>query len=184
MRREEILKKAYQLGFDKEKKYGGCSQCTVAALQELFNLEDGDVFKTAHALCGGAGLSGEGSCGALSGGIMVIGLKYGREKSDLLAVEAAPQRQINRSDPKSHIRKIQRRSFELSKKLVDKFIVEYGSVICKDIQQKIMGRSYNLWDGEDYKAFDKAGAHIDKCPAVVGNAARWVAEILLDEAGR
>jgi 2,4-dienoyl-CoA reductase-like NADH-dependent reductase (Old Yellow Enzyme family) len=28
---------------------------------------------------------------------------------------------------------------------------------------------------------EKAGAHDEKCPAVVGNAARWVAEILIEE---
>ena len=44
-----------------------------------------------------------------------------------------------------------------------------------------MGRSFNLWDREDYKAFLEAGGHTDKCPVVVGNAAKWAVEILLRE---
>ncbi len=29
--------------------------------------------------------------------------------------------------------------------------------------------------------FEKAGAHVDKCPTVSGNAARWTAEVILNE---
>jgi hypothetical protein len=67
-------------------------------------------------------------------------------------------------------------------KLHDKFINEYGSILCKDIQKKIMGRSFNLWDPKDYEEFEKAGGHTDKCPDVVGKAAEWTVEILYDDA--
>ena len=77
-----------------------------------------------------------------------------------------------------------RKSFDLAKKLHDKFIAEYGSVICRDIQQKILGRGYYLRDPEEFEKFEKAGAHAEKCPSVVGNAAKWVAEILWEEGNR
>lgn len=48
----------------------------------------------------------------------------------------------------------------------DRFIEEYGSIICSDIQKKIFGRSFNLLDK-------------DKCPIVVGKAAVWIVEIFM-----
>jgi hypothetical protein len=36
-------------------------------------------------------------------------------------------------------------------------------------------------DPKEYEEFEKAGAHIDKCPTVSGNAAKWTVEIILKE---
>ena len=36
-------------------------------------------------------------------------------------------------------------------------------------------------DPEDYAEFEKLGGHVDKCPVVSGNVARWAAEILIDD---
>ena len=55
------------------------------------------------------------------------------------------------------------------------------SVNCNDVQKEKFGRSYDLWDSEDNKAFNEAGAHEDKCPDVTGKAAEFTAEILLEE---
>ncbi|WP_455277522.1 C-GCAxxG-C-C family protein, partial [[Eubacterium] cellulosolvens] len=70
---------------------------------------------------------------------------------------------------------------ELSKKLHDKFKGEYGSILCKDIQTKKMGRSYDFWDSKEREEFDKADGHTEVCPDVVGKAAKWAVEILLEE---
>ena len=72
-------------------------------------------------------------------------------------------------------------SSKLAKKVREKFVEEFGSVICNEVQKKKLGRSYDLWDPEDNKAFNKAGAHEDKCPDVTGKAARFAARILLEE---
>jgi hypothetical protein len=69
----------------------------------------------------------------------------------------------------------------LVKRLYDKFVEEFGSCVCRDVQQKIFGKSFNLWDTEEYKEFEAMGGHRDKCPDVTGKVARWVAEILLQE---
>ncbi|MFQ6065851.1 MAG: C-GCAxxG-C-C family protein [bacterium] len=74
-----------------------------------------------------------------------------------------------------------KRATFLAKKVHDRFTEEYGSCLCKEVQTKIFGRSFNLWNEEEYKAFEEAGAHIDKCPTVVAKAAAWTAEILWDE---
>jgi len=151
---------AYRLAFEYESKYGSCPQCVIAAVGEVFNLKIEDVFKAGHSLAGGLGLSGSGTCGALSGGAMVLSYKYGRERMNF-----ARGRSL--------------KSYILTRKLYDRFVNEFGSCICKDVQKKIMGRSFDLWDAEDFKRFEEAGGHRDKCPSVSGKVARWVSEIIL-----
>jgi hypothetical protein len=70
--------------------------------------------------------------------------------------------------------------FEQAKKLYDRFVAEFGSPICGDVQTKVFGRSYDFWDAEEFAAFEAAGGHRDKCPSVVGRTARWTAELLLE----
>jgi len=162
---EEVLKKAFDLGFEYEKVYMGCSQCVLAAIQDLFEKKNDEVFRAASGLAGGVGLCGDGCCGAYTGGVMALSQLYGRTRENFL-------------DPD----RTRKKGFDLAKKLHDKFIAEYGSVICRDIQQKIFGRSFYIRDADEYSKFEKAGGHEEKCPSVVGNGARWVAEILLEEA--
>jgi C_GCAxxG_C_C family probable redox protein len=157
---DERVKRAYSLAFEYESKYGNCPQCIVATMEEIFNFSLPDLFKAGHPLAGGLGLSGYGTCGALSGGAMILGYAYGRERKDFKVRTGG-------------------RSYRAAKDLYDKFVAEYGSCICRDVQSKIMGRSFNLWDPEDYKRFEAAGGHKDKCPDVVGKVAAWVAEQLI-----
>lgn len=161
--RNEILDKAYSLAFRYEANYGSCPQAVLRAICEVFQIRNMDaVIKAAHALAGGLGLPGSGSCGALAGGVMALSLFYGRGLKDM---------------DKGRFLK----SYVKAKKLYDRFVEEFGSCICRDVQNKIFGRSFNLWDPEEYKEFENMGGHRDKCPDVSGKVARWVAEILLEE---
>jgi C_GCAxxG_C_C family probable redox protein len=164
MRKINITEKAYQLGKEYEKVYKGCSQCVVASLQDTFGIRNDAVFKAASGLAAGGGLATDGSCGAYSGGIMVLSFLQGRER-DAFANEADLAK-----------------TMELVMKLHDRFIQEYGSVICRNIQTKVFGRPYYLADTGEFEKFEKAGAHKRYCPEIVGKAARWVATII-NEAG-
>ena len=42
--KKELLEKAYQLGFEYEKTYRGCSQCAIAAIQDTLDIRDDSVF--------------------------------------------------------------------------------------------------------------------------------------------
>ncbi|MCX5909941.1 MAG: C-GCAxxG-C-C family protein [Deltaproteobacteria bacterium] len=137
--REGILQKAYELGAQYEQKYMGCSQCILGAIQDLFDLRNDDVFRAASGLAGGVGLCGDGCCGAYTGGVMALSQIYGRTRENFL-------------DPD----RTRRRSYDLAKRLHDKFVAEYGSVICRDIQQKIFGRPFYIRDADEYKKFEKA----------------------------
>lgn len=153
--------KAYALAYEFEQKYGACSQCVIAALQETIGGVDDTVFKAAHALAGGGAKTGQGTCGALAGGMMSISAIYGRERTSFETVRST-------------------RAFDLAKVLYDRFVDKFGSPICADVQEAILGRSYNLWDPDDRHAFEEAGGHLEKCPDVAGQVAMWTAEILVD----
>ncbi len=161
--KEEILDEVYDLAFKYEAEIGSCPQCVLAALMETLDVGDTNTIKAVDAMAGGTALSTEGTCGALVGGLAAISSIVGRSYDNFTAGEQ------------------KRRVFQYSKKLYDKFIEEYGSPLCKDVQQKIFGRTFKLLDQKEYQEFEKAGAHVDKCPSVSGNTARWAAEIILDD---
>lgn len=163
--KEDFLQSVYQAGFNYEKDYGFCTQAVLAALQDHFEGIDDKVIKATHPLAGGGLLLGDGSCGALVGGMTAIGCHFGRSRAE-----------FGKSDSEYWMG-----SSKLAKKVRKKFIEEFGSVICNKVQEEKMGRNYDLWDPEDYDAFEEAGGHEDKCPDVTGKTAKWTAEILLEE---
>ena len=56
--KSELMQKAFQLGFDYEKTYRGCAQCTIAAIQDTLGFREDNVFKSATGLAAGGGLTG------------------------------------------------------------------------------------------------------------------------------
>ena len=163
---QDLMERAYSLGFEYEKKYGGCAQCVLAALQDVLalrNAETDAIFKSATSLAGGVGSEGDGHCGAYSGGVLMLGYTIGRERE-------------NFADPEG----VRQKTNALVQELHMRFIERYGTVICHSIHRKIFGRPYYLVDEEERSKFYEAGAHEDKCTAVVGEAARWTIQILSD----
>ena len=94
---------------------------------------------------------------------MVLGPIVGRERD-------------NFADPEG----VRLTTNKLSREFAQKFIDEYGSFICRNIQTKVLGRYYYLPDPQEFEKFHNAGAHDIHCPEVVGKAARWMAEIIQD----
>lgn len=161
--RNETLNKLEELACEYERKYGGCTQCVLGAFKTVFGSISDDVFKAGTGLAGGIGLTGN-NCGAFTGGVIALSTYIGRDFE-------------NFSDPG----RIRFESFRIARKLIQRFIEEYGSINCRDIQTKIMGRYFNLQDAGEHAEFVAAGGHDDKCPVVCGKAARWAAEILEEE---
>jgi len=157
------LEEVYKLAFNFEKEKHCCSQCTVVALQEVFQIKSEELFSTSFAFGGGFANTGEGTCGALAGGAIIISYLYGRRREEFFH---------GISNKKADY---------LTKKLYDRFVQEYGSCICKDVQKKIFGRSFNFWDEKEKEIFEKSGGHIDKCPAVVAKTAQWTYKIIEEE---
>jgi len=140
-REAAMIEEAYHLGYDYEKRYGGCAQCTVAALQDALPFVPADVglFRGASCLDGGATPKGLQNCGAFTGAGMVIGYLCGRTRDEIFFGDKGL-------------------SHELIRQVYRRFEERYGSVLCKDVRAKAK----------------------EDCPAVVGNAAKWTAEVLLE----
>jgi len=162
--KEKVLQKAYDLAFQYEEKYGGCGQCVIGALQDALKMPNNDVFKAMTGYAGGGATVGDGGCGAYVAGILFLSGLKGRERD-------------NFADPE----RIRFESFALARKLHRKFIDEFGSIVCREMQMKLFGRPYYLPDPDEMKKFLDAGGHTTKCPDVCGKGARWAAEIAFEE---
>lgn len=160
--KEGLGNRAYDLGFEYEKKYHGCAQCVVAAVQDTLNIRNDDIFKAMTGCGGGGGGYCNGSCGALVGGIVMLSWLAGRSRDEFQNVDVS-------------------RAYELTREPHNKFIGEYGAVICRDINMNAFGRPFYTADLDEYRKFQAAGSYVDKCTAVVGNASRWVVEIIIEE---
>ncbi len=162
----QIMKEAFRLGFDNEKKYRGCAQCTLLSMFEITKKRSDILFQSASGLAAGMAQSGDGACGGYTGGIMQMGSIIGRRIDQM---------------KENGDREVQLVSYKMAQMLRDKFIQTYGSVICQDIHKEIFGKSYCLRTQAVKKEFDEAGAHETKCTTVIGTACVWISEILYDE---
>jgi len=158
--KEEVIKKAFELGKKYEQKCTGCAQTAIAAIFDSLDIWNDDVFKAASGLADGLGLTGDGSCGALVGSSMVIGYLFGREKQDF----------PNITKPM--------KSYGLVKELHDKYVEKYGTCRCYDVQKRGLGRTYNLWDPKEMKEAFSSGM-LDYCSTIVGEVAAMATEIIL-----
>lgn len=159
---EALLDRVYEAGFRYERDYHGCAQALVGALQEVLGIENPDVFKAASGLGGGIGLSCLSVCGGLSGGTLILSHLYGRTRDGIEDKEG--RRMV---------------AYGLASKLLEKYENKYGTLICKEIQEQVFGRSFDLRKPEDFKALVDSGGHSHVCPNVVGNAARMTIEVIL-----
>jgi C_GCAxxG_C_C family probable redox protein len=160
----KIIQRAFSLGFEYEKTITGCCQCTIAAIQDALNIKNDAVFKAGSGLTAGGGVSCEGSCGGFTGGVMVMSSVFGRRR----------EKWDDDKDEKDC-------AHRMARALLDKFNQEYGGNLCKTIHRSIFGRDFDLRDASGREAFEKLGAHVDKCTSVVGKAAAWATELILEE---
>ena len=158
---------AHDNGYRFEADYHGCAQCTIAAIQDALDLRNDAVFRAASCLGGGISNSGDGTCGAYCGAAIMIGFLWGRDR-DL----------FNGDRENLQI------SYDLTQRFRQWFIEKYGNCSCKEVQQFVFGRSFDLLDHEDKDRFEQAGAHRDKCPEVVGEGAARAVQMILEEMQR
>ncbi len=137
--------------------FGCCPQCVLTAVQEAVGVIDDQTIKASHGLSGGGGLVGQGTCGALAGGLMALSAKRGRDKD------------------KMHRGKFIS-NFNKGRQLVDKFRNEFNGVTCLELQQAFTGKTYDMWDTEQYAQFSRDRGM--KCAHASGMVARWVVEMM------
>ena len=150
--------------------HSGCSQSVLGALQEEFGIGNKESFKAATVLSGGVARQGE-TCGAIIGALSALGLVIGRERMEDEETYKAMM------PPSIEVRTRFRE--ELKKQFG--FEEELESTLCRDIQEKIYGRSFYMVDDEERQAFLDAGGHDETgCPKVCGIAAQVAAEKILE----
>jgi C_GCAxxG_C_C family probable redox protein len=150
-------------------RYRGCGQCALRALQEELNLGGGPaVLKAAGFTNLGIALT-QTICGAVLGGIMAMGLACGRED---FADSIYPEPLI--LDEEYQLPK----SLMLIRSFYQRFIQEFGSTSCRELQIRIFGRNFETLIMEEEEKFHLAGGHV-ACVGLVSKSARLAAEIIL-----
>ena len=170
--KEAVLDKAYELGAAYEKNSYSCSQCTVAALHRVLGFPD-ILVKAACSNAAGTAWQLMGTCGGLVGGIMVLDYYFGRPFEHMSDQEVIMDPNVNDLFVAQPI----------ARTLLNKYVENYGTFTCANIQQQTFGRVFYLEDPQDFEKLEAAGGHSDlqKAPRIVGNAARWALEVLLDK---
>ena len=146
MKRKEVEQavECFKSGFS-------CSQAVLSAYAEQFGLDKTTALKVSGAFGGGiAGMAG--TCGAVTGAFMVIGLKYGKTKAQ-------------DDDAK-------KKTYALVKEFIKRFKAKHSSIICREL----LGCDISTEDGA--KAFKEKKLMNTVCPGLVETAAEILGEIL------
>ncbi len=157
MEREELATQAYQRAFELDAKYGCCPQCVLTAVKETLGGVSDETIKASHGLSGGGSLMGGGTCGALTGGLVALGTRKGRDADKLHKGRGMA-------------------NFQAGRELVERFHQEFGGTSCEHLQQQFSGRTWDFWKPEEYKGFSDARG--DQCARATGLVTRWVVEML------
>ena len=128
-----------------------CAQAVFSAYAEQFGLDRDSAIKVAAAFGGGIARSA-GVCGAVTGALMVIGLKHGS------------------TDPKD--KKAKGRILELSQKLMDRFAQKNGSTVCKTLLH------VDISTADGLKAAQKKKLFKTLCPRFVADATEILDQLL------
>ena len=160
--RAELLDEIEEKAKETQLAYAGCARTILFSLQHYFKFIPDDLIKAASALSGGCAASGA-SCGAFCAGLLAIGLKLAPWIEDR-SEEGVVKRNLAR-----------KAEYEFR----DTFIQEFGSVLCPRVQERVIGRSWDLSNAEEMEEFMHSPDH-DKCSIVASRSARIAARILLE----
>jgi len=157
--KKKLVRRIEKAACDNERRRKGCCRNVIAALQMHLGLGNGDVFRAAVPLGGGVARSG-GTCGALLGGLMAIGLAYCEDDQD-----------VSVTTPLYEETMLQGIEF------FERFKEKHGSLECRDIQMNVFGRYYDLNKPDEASELGE----VDRKAGypVIATAARLAAEVIL-----
>ena len=158
----EVKDTAFKFAKKYEAECGDCAQGVVAGVFEALGISNDDVFRAATGFADGIGLTGDGHCGALSGGVMAISYLFGRKRDEF------------------HRRGKMMKGLLLSRELQRQFKEKFGTCRCFDLQTKFYGRFFNLLDPAEMEAAVKAGV-VETCSTLVGEVAAITAGLILEQ---
>lgn len=123
-----------------------CAQAVLGAYAEDFGMSEEEALRV--AICFSGGMRNAEVCGAVSGALMVIGLKYG---------------QVDDGKTVSYGKAVE---------FMDKFKKENGSYICKEIL------GYDISTADGMKNASEKNLFNDICPKMVESAVKILEEMI------
>jgi C_GCAxxG_C_C family probable redox protein len=140
----EKAKKQFEEGFS-------CALAVLSTYSDRFGLEKESALRIACGFGGGIGRTGR-TCGAVTGAVMVIGLKHG---------------QVDVTDEEAR-----QKTHKLAKKFIDKFTALHGSIECRELIGYDLSNSAELKLARENKVFE------DRCPDFVYDSACILEDVL------
>lgn len=144
MSKAKEAKRQFEKGFS-------CAPAVLSTYSEQLGLGKELALKIACGFGGGIGRMGR-TCGAVTGAVMLIGLKHGQADAD---------------DAKSG-----QETRKLVKEFVDRFTALYDSIECRELI------GYDLSNSRELKSARESGVFQSKCAGFVYDAARILEDIL------
>lgn len=129
-----------------------CSQAVLTAFAPDFGLDEKLALMLGTSFGGGA-RNGE-MCGAVSGALMVLGLKYGH-------FDAADSEQKSRA-------------YSIAVEYTKRFKAENGSIVCRDLL------GYDLTKPDEMACIKEKGLFGDVCPKAIKSAVEILESVLAD----
>ena len=154
--KEVLKKKAREKAYRYEFQFHGCSQAVLLTLQEVLGLEDELTFKAASALS--AGLCSGKTCGALTAGVMALGMRHGRARIKDGVEGLMPARGY-------------------TQRLVQRFEQEFVTTSCREIS------GVNWMDPQAVAGAMANSEGLEKCAQLCGRVAEMTVEILSEATG-
>jgi C_GCAxxG_C_C family probable redox protein len=167
--RQEILDRVERRAAAYDYEFSGCGQMVILALQQEFKLGGGMSAFKAATFCGRATSGIGGTCGALIGSVLALGMACGRDKFED-TIWPNPEDKGETGFPKS---------VETVRGFYKKYLEAFGSYYCRDIQAALLGKSYDPENREESLKFEHEGGR-EACSKCVGKAARLAAETILE----
>ena len=130
-----------------------CSEAVLIALAESMGIESKLIPRIATGFAAGVARTGN-MCGALSGAVMGLGLRYGRDEP-----ETEPDR----------------RPYWYSRRLAETFEEAYDSVTCPGVL------GLDIDDPDDYRRYTQEDMWATKCREVIKTAAGLAHDLLQEE---
>jgi C_GCAxxG_C_C family probable redox protein len=134
----------------------GCAQCVASVFAEELGVSEVTAQKIALGMGGGLGRSGE-VCGALSGGIMVLGMKNGVTSMDGEANKVAKEK-----------------VYGLDQELIRQFKGRIGAIRCNDIL------GFDMNDAEARKEALEKGMFATRCNGCIKDSIEIVESLFKD----
>lgn len=147
---EQFKKIAEEMAAAYGPEFHGCAQVTAGTLMEILGISDDSLLKAASFFAGGSKRCL--TCGAISGALIILGVRFGRIPDD------GTEEKEDAVNP--------------AMELIDMFMSEYGTTNCCELT------GFDFRDPAQFQTFKDTPDAKQKCTEKMSKVCGWVAEII------